>query len=97
MAFAKAKQAVNDLPEFEVPLHLRNAPTKLMAELNHGLGYRYAHDEDGAFAAGEVYLPEQLKDTRFYQATDRGFEKQILAKLDYLQQLNLQSSSKRYE
>jgi putative ATPase len=97
VAFSKAKQAVNDLPEFEVPLHLRNAPTKLMAELNHGLGYRYAHDEDGAFAAGEVYLPEQLKDTRFYKATDRGFEKQILAKLDYLQQLNLQSSSKRYE
>lgn len=97
VAFAKAKQAVKDLPEFEVPLHLRNAPTKLMAELNHGLGYRYAHDEDGAFAAGEVYLPEQLRDERFYQATDRGFEKQISAKLAYLQQLNLQSNNKRYE
>jgi putative ATPase len=97
VAFAKAKQAVKDLPEFEVPLHLRNAPTKLMAELNHGLGYRYAHDEDGAFAAGEVYLPEQLRETSFYQSSDRGFEKQISAKLNYLQQLNLQSSNKRYE
>jgi putative ATPase len=97
VAFAKAKQAVKELPEYEVPLHLRNAPTKLMAELNHGLGYRYAHDEDGAFAAGEVYLPEALQGTKFYQASDRGFEKQISAKLDYLQQLNLQSLNKRYE
>ncbi|WP_028862974.1 replication-associated recombination protein A [Psychromonas aquimarina] len=97
VAFAKAKQAVKELPEFEVPLHLRNAPTKLMAELNHGLGYRYAHDEDGAFAAGEVYLPQELQGTQFYQASDRGFEKQISDKLNYLQQLNLQSSNKRYQ
>jgi putative ATPase len=97
VAFAKAKQAAKELPDYEVPLHLRNAPTKLMAELNHGLGYRYAHDEDGAFAAGEVYLPQAMQGTKFYQASDRGFEKQISAKLDYLQQLNLQSLNKRYE
>ncbi|HEY5716254.1 MAG TPA: replication-associated recombination protein A [Psychromonas sp.] len=96
IAFAEAKQAVKNLPEYEVPLHLRNAPTKLMQELNHGLGYRYAHDEDGAFAAGEVYLPEALQGTRFYRASDRGFEKQIAAKLDYLEQLNQQSNNKRY-
>ncbi|WP_019613472.1 replication-associated recombination protein A [Psychromonas ossibalaenae] len=96
VAFANAKQAVKELPEFEVPLHLRNAPTKLMAELNHGLGYRYAHDEDGAFAAGEVYLPQELQGTKFYQPSDRGFEKQIADKLNYLQQLNLQSKNKRY-
>jgi len=96
VAFANAKQAVKDLPEYEVPLHLRNAPTKLMAELNHGLEYRYAHDEDGAFAAGEVYLPEALQGTRFYQATDRGFEKQISAKLNYLALRNQQSLNKRY-
>ncbi len=95
-AFAMAKQAVQDFPEYEVPLHLRNAPTKLMKELNHGTGYRYAHDEDGAFAAGEVYLPEALQGTKFYRASDRGFEKQIAAKLDYLQQLNRQSTHKRY-
>lgn len=97
LAFADAKQAVKDLPEFEVPLHLRNAPTKLMAELNHGQGYRYAHDEDGAFAAGEVYLPQELQGQRFYQASDRGFEKQIADKLNYLQQLNMKSVNKRYE
>jgi len=96
VAFANAKQAVKDLPEYEVPLHLRNAPTKLMAELNHGLGYRYAHDEDGAFAAGEVYLPQELQGTKFYQATDRGFEKQISDKLNYLAQRNQQSLNKRY-
>ncbi|MGB5443928.1 MAG: replication-associated recombination protein A [Psychromonas sp.] len=95
-AFAMAKQAVKELPEYEVPLHLRNAPTKLMKELNHGAGYRYAHDEDGAFAAGEVYLPEALQGTKFYRASDRGFEKQIAAKLDYLEQLNQQSNNKRY-
>ncbi|HEY7866753.1 MAG TPA: replication-associated recombination protein A [Psychromonas sp.] len=97
IAFANAKQAVKDFPEYEVPLHLRNAPTKLMKELNHSLGYRYAHDEDGAFAAGEVYLPEEIKDTKFYRATDRGFEKQIAAKLDYLDGLNQQSKNKRYQ
>lgn len=96
VAFANAKQAVKDLPEYEVPLHLRNAPTKLMAELNHGLGYRYAHDEDGAFAAGEVYLPQELQGSKFYQATDRGFEKQISDKLNYLAQRNQQSLNKRY-
>jgi len=97
IAFSNAKQAVKDFPEYEVPLHLRNAPTKLMKELNHSLGYRYAHEEDGAFAAGEVYLPEEIKGTKFYRPTDRGFEKQISAKLDYLDQLNQQSNNKRYQ
>ena len=97
LAFARAKQAVAELPEFEVPLHLRNAPTKLMAELNHGAEYRYAHDEEGAFAAGEVYLPEALKDSQFYQPNDRGMEKQILEKLNYLRTLNQSSSKKRYD
>ena len=96
VAFANAKQAVKEFPEYEVPLHLRNAPTKLMAELNHGVGYRYAHDEDGAFAAGEVYLPQALQGTKFYQPSDRGFEKQISDKLEYLAQLNQQSVNKRY-
>lgn len=97
LAFANAKQAVKDFPEYEVPLHLRNAPTKLMEELGNGLGYRYAHNEEGAFAAGEVYLPRELQGTHFYQPSSRGFEKQISDKLNYLQQLNLQSINKRYE
>lgn len=97
VAFNKAKQAVQSLPEFDVPLHLRNAPTKLMAELNHGADYRYAHDEEGAFAAGEVYLPKEMKDIHFYEPSDRGLEKKISEKLNYLSKLNRTSRSKRYE
>jgi len=97
VAFAKAKQLVNDYPDFDVPLHLRNAPTQLMKDLGHNEGYRYAHDEDGAFAAGEVYLPQEIQNESFYQPSNRGFEKQITEKLNYLKQLNLQSINKRYE
>ncbi|KPU82282.1 recombination factor protein RarA [Psychromonas sp. PRT-SC03] len=97
VAFAQAKKCVQDYPDFEVPLHLRNAPTKLMQDLGHNKGYRYAHDEIGAFAAGEVYLPVELQGMHFYTPSDRGFEKQISQKLDYLQQLNQQSTQKRYE
>lgn len=97
LAFSKAKQLVNDCPDFDVPLHLRNAPTQLMKDLGHNEGYRYAHDEDGAFAAGEVYLPVELQGESIYQPTDRGFEKQIAHKLEYLQQLNQSSGNRRYE
>jgi len=95
-AFAKAKQAVEAYPDLEVPLHLRNAPTELMKSLNHGEGYRYAHDEMGAYAAGEVYLPEALEGIEFYQPTDRGLEKKIAEKLQYLKHCDQQSTKKRY-
>jgi len=95
-AFAKAKQAVEAYPDLEVPLHLRNAPTELMKSLNHGEGYRYAHDEIGAYAAGEVYLPEALEGIEFYQPTDRGLEKKITEKLQYLKHCDQQSLKKRY-
>lgn len=97
VAFNKAKQAVKDLPEYDVPLHLRNAPTKLLAELHHGAEYRYAHNEEGAFAAGEVYLPQALADTKFYTPSNRGLEKKIKEKLDHLANLNEGSGNKRYE
>ena len=97
VAFNKAKQLVENSTDYDVPLHLRNAPTALMAELNHGAEYRYAHDEEGAFAAGEVYLPEALLNIRFYTPSDRGFEAKIKAKLDYLTQLNQSSENQRYE
>lgn len=71
-----------------VPMHLRNAPTKLMKELGYKKGYRYAHDEPEAFAAGEVYLPEGLDGTRWYHPTDRGLEIKIGEKLAHLQELN---------
>lgn len=95
-AFNQARQDAASLPDYEVPLHLRNAPTKLMKEMGHGDGYRYAHNEPGAFAAGEVYLPKALQNKSYYQPNDRGLEKQIKAKLDYLDSLNQQSPTKRY-
>ncbi len=74
-----------------VPLHLRNAPTKLMKDLGYNEGYRYAHNESGAFAAGEVYLPEGLEGKRWYYPTERGLEIKIGEKLDRLRQLNAEA------
>lgn len=71
-----------------VPMHLRNAPTKLMKELGYHEGYRYAHDEPGAFAAGEIYLPEGLEGRKWYHPTDRGLEVRIAEKLARLEALN---------
>ena len=71
-----------------VPKHLRNAPTALMKQMDHGLGYRYAHDEPGAFAAGETYLPDGLTHERFYEPVDRGLEIKIRARLLHLRALN---------
>ncbi|UNM95628.1 replication-associated recombination protein A [Ignatzschineria rhizosphaerae] len=71
-----------------VPFHLRNAPTKLMAELGHGKHYRYAHDEPGAYAAGEYYFPEGMQEMKWYEPTNRGLEKQIGEKLKYLESLD---------
>ncbi|WP_166423863.1 replication-associated recombination protein A [Paraglaciecola sp. 20A4] len=94
------KQAMNDartLPDYEVPSHLRNAPTKLMKEMGFGEGYRYAHDEPNAFAAGENYLPPEMGTTQYYQPNERGLEIKLKAKLDYLADLNNQSAYKRYK
>src|SRR5205814_3339544 len=66
-----------------VPMHLRNAPTRLMKDLGYGKGYRYAHDEPDAYAAGESYLPEGMDAPGWYQPTDRGLEAKIREKLEY--------------
>ncbi|MEM7294075.1 MAG: recombination factor protein RarA, partial [Pseudomonadota bacterium] len=87
-AFKAAQSAVTEHGNAEVPLHLRNAPTSLMAELGHGESYRYAHDEDEAFAAGETYFPESIGDLAFYHPVDRGLEIKIAEKLAYLRQKN---------
>jgi putative ATPase len=71
-----------------VPLQLRNAPTRLMKELDYGRGYRYAHDEAGGFAAGESYLPEGLDGLRFYEPVARGLELRIAERLAELRALN---------
>ncbi len=71
-----------------VPMHLRNAPTQLMKQLDYGKGYRYAHDEEGGFAAGETYLPEGMSAPGFYQPVQRGLEIRIADKLEELRQRN---------
>ena len=95
MAFSEAKALARKTSDAPVPLHLRNAPTSLMKELGHGDGYRYAHNEPNAFAAGETYFPDGLTNTRFYHPNERGLEKALKAKRDYLDSLNAQSPIKR--
>ncbi len=97
MAFNQAMQDAKNEPSHPVPEHLRNAPTSLMKDLGYGAEYRYAHNEEGAFAAGEKYFPEVINDRQYYFPTDRGLEQKIKQKLDYLTQRNEQSDIKRYE
>ena len=78
----------------EVPIHLRNAPTKLMKELGHGKAYRYAHDEPHAYAAGETYLPEGVAEPHWYRPTDRGLEAKIKEKMAFLKSLDEASKKK---
>jgi len=95
-AYNTAMETVKNTPDYEVPLHVRNAPTTLMKDLDYGAQYRYAHDEPGAYAAGENYFPEELRDTQFYHPTDRGMEQKIKEKLEYLRNLDEQSANRRY-
>ncbi|MCZ8075548.1 MAG: recombination factor protein RarA, partial [Paucibacter sp.] len=74
-----------------VPLHLRNAPTKLMTDLGYGREYRYAHDEPGGFAAGVHYLPEGMEEQRFYEPVNRGLELRIGDRLAELRRLNAEA------
>ena len=87
-AYKSAMRAAQDSGSLEVPLHLRNAPTKLMKELDYGKQYRYAHDEPDAYAAGENYLPDELYGQSFYEPVDRGLEIKIADKMARLRQLD---------
>lgn len=87
VAYKAAMAEARNSGSLEVPIHLRNAPTKLMKELGHGKDYRYAHDEENAFAAGENYFPEALKGRRYYFPVERGLELKIKSKLDFLRKL----------
>lgn len=87
-AFNAALEDARALGSLEVPLHLRNAPTRLLAGLNYGKGYRYAHDEPEAYAAGECYFPQELKGRRYYYPVARGLEIRIAEKLEYLKSLD---------
>ena len=96
-AFGSARKTIADQGSLEVPLHLRNATTNLNKELGYGEEYRYAHDEDDAFAAGEKYLPEEIQKDQFYNPKQSGLEIRIKEKMDKFRQLNQQAKNKRYE
>ena len=87
-AFGAALQDAREHGSLEVPKHLRNAPTRLLETLGHGEGYRYAHDEPDAYAAGERYLPDALQQRRYYEPTGRGLEGRIAEKLRHLRALD---------
>jgi putative ATPase len=83
-AYNAARAFVSKDQTRPVPMHLRNAPTRLMKGLGYGKGYRYAHDEEGAYAAGENYLPEGMPAAQWYRPTERGLEAKIREKLEQL-------------
>jgi putative ATPase len=87
-AFGQARADVERYGSLEVPLRFRNAPTRLMKELGYGSGYRYAHDEPEAFAAGERYFPDELPDRRYYQPSSRGLEQRIGEALERRRSVN---------
>jgi putative ATPase len=83
-AYNAARAFVSQDQTRPVPMHLRNAPTRLMKDLGYGKGYRYAHDEEDAYAAGEKYLPEGMQPVQWYRPTERGLEAKIRERLEVL-------------
>ncbi len=94
-AFKSAMRDARESPDYDVPEHLRNAPTKLMKEMGLGAEYRYAHNEPNAYAAGEEYFPAQMAQTRYYQPTTRGLEGKIGEKHAWLADQDQNSPTKR--
>jgi len=94
VAYNAARAFVAQDGSREVPLHLRNAPTKLMKQLDYGKEYRYAHDEAEGYAAGENYFPDGMSEVSFYQPTERGLEAKIAEKLKHLRELDAQVKKK---
>jgi putative ATPase len=92
-AYNQAMHAAKGSGSLSVPLHLCNAPTKLMQNLDYGKNYRYAHNEADAYAAGENYFPQELADSCYYHPVERGLEIKIKQRLDYLRQLDKQFKS----
>jgi putative ATPase len=88
MAYKAAMQDVREHGSLEIPVHLRNAPTRLMKELGYGRAYRYAHDEPEAYAAGENYFPEEMDPRSYYLPVERGLEIRIREKLKHLAELD---------
>lgn len=94
-AFGAALSDVKNQGSHEVPIHLRNAPTKLMKDLGYGKTYRYAHDEPEAYAAGETYFPKEIGERHYYHPVARGLEQKIAERLAYFRELDKQASKKK--
>src|SRR3990167_1069363 len=94
LAYKKALSDAKEQGSLEVPIYLRNAPTKLMKDLGYSKGYRYAHDEPEAYAAGESYFPEKLGKRAYYEPVPRGLEIQIAEKLKHFKELDKQALAK---
>jgi putative ATPase len=95
VAYGRARAFVEEDGSRPVPLHIRNAPTRLMKDLGYGKGYRYAHDEPEAYAAGERYLPEGMPEVSFYEPTERGLEAKIAEKLASLRSRDARTRAKK--
>lgn len=95
-AFGQAMADASSKPSYDVPMHIRNAPTQMMKSMGYGEDYRYAHGFDDAFVPGESYFPEEMDGTIYYEPVDRGLEKQIRDKLEHLRQQNRQAEFQRY-
>lgn len=93
-AYKAAMKDASEKGSLDVPLHLRNAPTRLMKELDYGKAYRYAHDEPEGYAAGEHYFPDEMSPASYYYPVDRGLESKIAAKLAHLKALDRQAREK---
>ncbi|TBW54758.1 replication-associated recombination protein A [Marinobacter halodurans] len=95
-AYNQCVADIRQQPDYEVPVHLRNAPTSLLKSMGHGAEYRYAHDEPDAFAAGEAYLPEAIHGVRYYDPVPRGLEIKLREKRERLDARNEASTEQRY-
>ncbi|AOE49961.1 replication-associated recombination protein A [Kangiella sediminilitoris] len=91
-AYNQARKDVSNEPTYDVPMHIRNAPTSLMKDLEYGQGYRYDHDQPDAFSAGQTYFPEAKQPESYYRPVDRGLEKKIAQKMQWLKQRTLEAS-----
>ncbi|MET0509901.1 MAG: replication-associated recombination protein A [Burkholderiaceae bacterium] len=96
-AYNEARAFIRQDRSREVPVHLRNAPTRLMKELGHGRAYRYAHDEPEGYAAGETYLPQEMPEPRWYRPVARGLEARIADRLAHLRELDATAGSQDLE
>jgi putative ATPase len=97
VAFNAAMEDARARGSLDVPLHLRNAPTRLMKELDYGRRYRYAHDEPEGYAAGENYFPDEMRAVAYYQPVDRGLEARIAEKLAHLRELDRRAGQKNHK